>query len=86
MRNRRKKNRTPWLRKLYPIVIVYVRGNGKPYSQKIVDIADVAEILFMSQGTHKPTLCWFSMSLNCLVKAVNDGLAFGSFCQHFVMI
>ena len=65
---------------------MYVRGNGKPYSREIVVIADVAEILFMSHGTNKPTLCWFSMSLNCLVKAVNDGLAFGSFCQHFVMI
>ena len=65
---------------------MYVKGNGKPYSREIVVIADVAEILFLSQGTHKPTLCWFSMSLNCLVKAVNDGLAFGSFCQQFVMI
>ena len=66
---------------------MYVKGNGKPYSREIVVIADAAEILFMSHGTnYKPTLCWFSMSLNCLVKAVNDGLASGSFCQQFVMI
>ena len=65
---------------------MYVRGNGKPYSREIVVIADVAEILLMSHGTNKPTLCWFSMSLNCLVNAVNDGLASGLFCQQFVMI
>ena len=66
--------------------MVYFWGNGKRYRREIVVIADVAEILFMSQGTNKPTLCWFSMSLNCLVKAVNDGLASGSFCQQFIMI
>ena len=32
------------------------------------------------------TLCWFSISFSCFVKAVNDGLACGSFCQQFIMI
>ena len=48
--------------------------------------ADVTEIRFMSLGNDILTLCWFSMSLNCFVKAVNDGLAFDSFCQQFIMI
>ena len=36
--------------------------------------------------TNNLTLCWFSISLSCFVKAVNDGLASGSFCQQFIMI
>ena len=48
--------------------------------------ADVTEIRLMPLGNDNLTLCWFSMSFNCFVKAVNDGLACGSFCQQFIMI
>ena len=48
-------------------------------------IDDVLERLCTSLGTDNLTLCWFSISFSCFAKAVNDGLAFGSFCQQIIM-
>ena len=32
------------------------------------------------------TLCWFSISFSCFVRAANDGLASAWFCQQFIII